>query len=368
MARRQPVLPRSARAPSRTLVVIEVLQWTPFALLILYTAYAAIPLACARPPQLDGAGPFTHASLHRPAADGAGDRRHLLHPLHRQLPRVRQCLRADRRRLGRLDDHHARSTSTRPSSAATTSASRSPPRSCCSSLSFRCSPAILRLRGAEGMRQPPRHDRAALGGLRGRRLHPELPGDLDVRHLAQDRRRDRDQSRRSWIEAPTLAELSRHLRACADRFDIRHYLFNSLVAAAIGAAAGRAARLPGRLCDRPLQGRAALAAADCHQPPRHPADHLLDPDLPDVPAARAARHAHRPRHSSSAWSTCRWCWCCSPTASPTCRSRSRKPPASMAPAPRPILLCIVLPLIAPGDRVLARPRLHLLPGTSSCSA
>src|SRR5205823_12890454 len=43
----------------RTLVVVEVLQWTPFALLILYSAYQAIPLAVPEAAALDGAGPFT---------------------------------------------------------------------------------------------------------------------------------------------------------------------------------------------------------------------------------------------------------------------------------------------------------------------
>lgn len=38
----------------RTLVTIEILQWTPFALLILYTAYAAIPPAVREAAALDG--------------------------------------------------------------------------------------------------------------------------------------------------------------------------------------------------------------------------------------------------------------------------------------------------------------------------
>lgn len=41
-----------------TLVVIEVLQWTPFALLILYGAYAAIPADVREAAELDAAGPF----------------------------------------------------------------------------------------------------------------------------------------------------------------------------------------------------------------------------------------------------------------------------------------------------------------------
>jgi len=39
----------------KTLVVIEVLQWTPFALLILYTAYASIPRELLEAASLDGA-------------------------------------------------------------------------------------------------------------------------------------------------------------------------------------------------------------------------------------------------------------------------------------------------------------------------
>jgi multiple sugar transport system permease protein len=39
----------------RTLVTIEVLQWTPFALLILYTAYASIPQEITEAAALDGA-------------------------------------------------------------------------------------------------------------------------------------------------------------------------------------------------------------------------------------------------------------------------------------------------------------------------
>jgi multiple sugar transport system permease protein len=41
-----------------TLVTIEVLQWTPFALLILYSAYAAIPVEMREAAALDGAGPW----------------------------------------------------------------------------------------------------------------------------------------------------------------------------------------------------------------------------------------------------------------------------------------------------------------------
>ncbi len=42
----------------RTLVVIETLQWTPFALLILYTAYQAIPAEVREAAALDGPGPL----------------------------------------------------------------------------------------------------------------------------------------------------------------------------------------------------------------------------------------------------------------------------------------------------------------------
>ena len=41
-----------------TLVAIEVLQWTPFALLILYSAYQAIPLEIREAAAIDGAGYF----------------------------------------------------------------------------------------------------------------------------------------------------------------------------------------------------------------------------------------------------------------------------------------------------------------------
>lgn len=41
-----------------TLVVIEVLQWTPFAILILYGAYAAIPADIREAAALDAAGPW----------------------------------------------------------------------------------------------------------------------------------------------------------------------------------------------------------------------------------------------------------------------------------------------------------------------
>jgi multiple sugar transport system permease protein len=43
----------------RTLVVVEVLQWTPFALLILYTAYQGIPASVREAARMDGAGPVT---------------------------------------------------------------------------------------------------------------------------------------------------------------------------------------------------------------------------------------------------------------------------------------------------------------------
>ncbi|WP_027135574.1 carbohydrate ABC transporter permease [Geminicoccus roseus] len=41
-----------------TLVVVEVLQWTPFALLILYSAYAAVPAEVREAAAIDGAGPW----------------------------------------------------------------------------------------------------------------------------------------------------------------------------------------------------------------------------------------------------------------------------------------------------------------------
>jgi len=41
-----------------TLSTVEVLQWTPFALLILYSAYAAIPAEIREAAALDGAGPL----------------------------------------------------------------------------------------------------------------------------------------------------------------------------------------------------------------------------------------------------------------------------------------------------------------------
>jgi multiple sugar transport system permease protein len=43
-----------ARTAFRTLVTIEILQWTPFAFLILYTAYAAIPSSIREAAALDG--------------------------------------------------------------------------------------------------------------------------------------------------------------------------------------------------------------------------------------------------------------------------------------------------------------------------
>lgn len=41
-----------------TLATIEILQWTPFALLILYSAYASIPVEIRESAALDGAGPL----------------------------------------------------------------------------------------------------------------------------------------------------------------------------------------------------------------------------------------------------------------------------------------------------------------------
>ncbi len=46
-----------------TLVTIEVLQWTPFALLILYSAYAAVPAEIREAAALDGAGPLRRLML-----------------------------------------------------------------------------------------------------------------------------------------------------------------------------------------------------------------------------------------------------------------------------------------------------------------
>ena len=47
----------------RTLAAVEVLQWTPFALLILYSAYAAIPGEVREAAALDGAGPLRRLAL-----------------------------------------------------------------------------------------------------------------------------------------------------------------------------------------------------------------------------------------------------------------------------------------------------------------
>ena len=46
-----------------TLSTIEILQWTPFALLILYSAYASIPTEIREAAALDGAGPFKRLLL-----------------------------------------------------------------------------------------------------------------------------------------------------------------------------------------------------------------------------------------------------------------------------------------------------------------
>ena len=46
-----------------TLATVEVLQWTPFALLILYSAYAAIPGEVREAAALDGAGPLRRLAL-----------------------------------------------------------------------------------------------------------------------------------------------------------------------------------------------------------------------------------------------------------------------------------------------------------------
>jgi multiple sugar transport system permease protein len=47
-----------AKNAFRTLVVVEVLQWTPFALLILFSAYQAIPADVRQAASIDGAGPL----------------------------------------------------------------------------------------------------------------------------------------------------------------------------------------------------------------------------------------------------------------------------------------------------------------------
>ena len=47
-----------ARAAFWTLSVIEILQWTPFAIVILYSAYRAIPDAVIEAARIDGAGPL----------------------------------------------------------------------------------------------------------------------------------------------------------------------------------------------------------------------------------------------------------------------------------------------------------------------
>ncbi len=46
-----------------TLATIEVLQWTPFALLILYSAYASIPVEIREAAALDGAGPLRRLAV-----------------------------------------------------------------------------------------------------------------------------------------------------------------------------------------------------------------------------------------------------------------------------------------------------------------
>ena len=109
-----------------TLVTIEVLQWTPFALLILYSAYAAVP------GEVQGSG--------RPRRRGAAAAalRHIDLPWMAptiaitlffrfidSFPRVRQRLRPDRERAPAAARRRSASSSTRPSFGATTSASRS---------------------------------------------------------------------------------------------------------------------------------------------------------------------------------------------------------------------------------------------------
>ena len=91
-----------------------------------------------------------------------------------------------------------------------------------------------------------------------------------------------------WIEAPTLENYVKVL-AMSDRLTLAH-LCNSLVISLIGSGLALLARAAGRLRDGPRRRRAPDAAAAHRQPARHPADHLRDPDLHDVPVARAARH------------------------------------------------------------------------------
>ena len=98
LARRQPGLSRRRRTSSGRWSSIETLQWTPFAFLLFYMAYPAIPPDLREAAAIDGASAMEHPALRRAAADAADDRDRVLHPLHRRLPGVRQHLCADRQR------------------------------------------------------------------------------------------------------------------------------------------------------------------------------------------------------------------------------------------------------------------------------
>ena len=215
----------------------------------------------------------------------------LLRPLHRRLPGVRQRLRADRQRGRAARPPRCRSTSTRRSSSRARSARRSRPRSC-------CFVAVLR---RALMAQPAW---PAAGGLslmlKALRwivfcvavLAINFPVIVTLVTSFKSAARNRRSIRASGSSAPTLANYLGVLSR-TDRFNIYAYLWNSLVASAVGTGVAVLLALPAAYAIAQRRRRASGSAAARHQSARGAADHLRHPALHDVPVARPARHPAR---------------------------------------------------------------------------
>src|SRR5262249_54970422 len=173
-----------------------------------------------------------HADLRRAARHAGDDPAGDLHPLHRQLSRLRQCLRADRRRRRRQHHHdeHLHLRGVLPPGRHRRGGRGAAPASRPVLRGGRRHPAPV---AAAGMKRP-----SLLSALRwlvfiAAALVLNFPViSTAITSLKSDAEIAANAS--LVIEHLTLANYAR-IFAMADRFDILHYLANSVIEAAIGA-------------------------------------------------------------------------------------------------------------------------------------
>ena len=310
-----------------TLVLIEVLQWTPFAFLILFTGLQAIPAELLEAARIDGAGAWQRL-------------RRVVLPL--LLPAI--GIAAGVRFIDgfRVFDHIYVLTGGGPGTL-TTSASIHVYKSFFQTdeLGRAVAEAMLLFARLAAPR-PARHPPHAQGQPPVSRLGHALRWALFVvvalvlnfpilatALTSLKTTADINASPPVWLFAPTLE----HYRTVLTdpSLDFPRYLLNSTVMAALGTLFAVLLTPAGRLRRRPPAHRRPVAAPGRRLLARRPARGVRDPALPALPGGGPARHAPRPRLHRLPDRPADRPSSCSPAGCASCRSSSRRPPASTAP-------------------------------------